>query len=119
MITPWWTESTAAWIGSSMGGVGGLVGSTLGIIYGVFPGRPGFSAFGRRLALGTAVFSAGVLIAGGFALASGQPYAVWYPLVLSGGVVSGLMFGSIPLLRRMERKNEQRRLGAEELRRGG
>ena len=66
------------------------------------------------------LFIAGALslVAGLVALASGQPYHVWYPLVLLGGIPT-LVFGFLwPAMRQRYIQAEQRALAAEEIRRG-
>jgi hypothetical protein len=84
----WWSDEAAGWIGGGAGSALGLLGALVGTLSSL--GR------GRRFVMGT-LFA---MAAGGFvalaacaaALASGQPYAVWYPLALLGilGPVLGL-----------------------------
>jgi hypothetical protein len=65
------------------------------------------------------MFAAGLvaLSAGLVALAQRQPYAVWYPLVLGGGLLTVLFpFILIPVRQRY-RQADMRRLQAEEFRR--
>jgi hypothetical protein len=76
----WWSDREAGWIGGAAGSAFGILGALVGTLSSL--GR------GRRFALAAlaAMASAGLvaLAAGALALASGQPYAVWYPLVLLG-----------------------------------
>jgi hypothetical protein len=70
----WWSDRTG-------GVIGGVAGSMLGLtaaILGLFIARGGLV----------------VLTAGVWALVSSQPYAVWYPLLLVGGL-SVILFGGI------------------------
>jgi hypothetical protein len=85
----WWDDRTAGILGGVLGGVLGAMGALVGW----------FASRGRspRLVLGTLQSAAAlgfVLLAWGVAgLALGQPYAVWYPLLLAGSVGSALGLG--------------------------
>ena len=114
----------AWWSGESAGMIGGILGSGLGILGGVIGSLVGVLAprgVGRSFVLGgiflvilTCVLS---LITGLFALLlAGQPWHVWYPLVLVGGigiVVFGCLF---PVVTRLYRHAEQRQLEASAMR---
>ena len=65
------------------------------------------------LALG-AVF----IVAGITAVVGGQPYGVWYALLLPGLLMVVLMGTMTPVIRLRYRQAEHRRLQAEEFRRG-
>jgi hypothetical protein len=82
------TDAGGAWMDSrTMGLIGGVYGSTLGVLGGLTGllasrGRhPGFvrGAFVLAMILGALAAIAGVA-----AIVDGQPYGVWYPLVLMG-----------------------------------
>jgi hypothetical protein len=117
-MTPWWTDQQAGlW--------GGILGTAIGVLGGIFGTLVGICAPKGKCkravyALTAFLVAAGVmlLIGGVVALAGGQPYGVWYPLTLSGGILTlviGLNFFGI---RAAYRRAEMRRLEAEELRRG-
>jgi len=114
----WWTVEQATWIGAIGGSAIGVVGGTLGAAVGVLAPR----GVGRRVVIPlmvTLTLGGGVaLVAGIVALILGQPYHVYYPLLLGGGVTGGVMGALIPTVRAAYRRAEQNRLGAEELRRG-
>ena len=116
-MTPWWTEGQAGWIGGSLGSFFGILGGVFGTVCGICAPRGKCKA----LVYGISVFmiAAGVaaLIAGIVALLLGQPYVVWYPLVLVGIICTAVVGGLTPVIRRRYREAEQRRLEAEELRR--
>lgn len=82
--TNWWSPQ--------MGGlVGGIGGSALGCLAGLLGCLAGMGkARGFVLAMVKIFIGLGILmaIAGIVAIASSQPYAVWYPLVLMGGILT-------------------------------
>ncbi len=49
---------------------------------------------------------------------TGQPYGVWYSLLLPGLLLTALMGTMTPVIRLRYRQAEHRRLQAEEFRRG-
>lgn len=100
-----------AWWGNREGGIlGGVGGATIGILGGTFGWLAGR---GRARGLVTAgmrgLIAAGsiCLVAGAAAYLQGQPYAVWYPLLLTGILSLAILpFG----LRQMHRQYEAREL---------
>lgn len=90
--TPWWTEQQSGLIwglaGGGLGTLGGLTGAALGVLA---PRgrcrRPVLTAFFAFVVLGSIV-----LVAGAVAMVLGQPYAVYYPLLLVGTVLT-MAFG--------------------------
>ena len=104
----WWTERDAGWIG----GVGGCIVGLLGALIGILGG------FGKArrfvMLLTTAVVGLGMLclVVGAAAFALGQPYAVYYPLVLFGIIATAVFGGNLPILRRRYQQIELRRMTA-------
>jgi hypothetical protein len=96
----WWTDRQGGLIGGAAGLVLGVLGSTVGWL--VSKGRaPAFVLGASRLAAGLGV----VALAGGVAaVASGQPYAVWFPLLLVGAIASCVMG---PASRRFARRYQE------------
>ena len=73
----------------------GLIGGTAGALLGCLGGLLGLlAAMGKArgfvLTMTKMLIALGMLmaIAGILAVASSQPYAVWYPLVLTGGILT-------------------------------
>jgi hypothetical protein len=104
----WWTERDGGLIGGIGGAVMGLAGALIGVL----------SARGRSrtvvlavMALVTAL-SAIALAAGIFAVTHGQPYGVYYPLLLGGGLGFMLFGGLRPMVRRRYDEIELRRMSA-------
>lgn len=117
-MTEWWTSQQAGWIGAGLGLGGSMIG-VIGAVAGFcIPRGIGFRsltvAFLILAAAGIALLGVGV--AAGAVM--GQPYHVWYPLVLGGCVCAPLCAMAVFMLRKFARMHEQRRLDAEELRRG-
>ena len=108
LATPgaWWSDETAGWIGGVAGSAVGLLGAAFGTLTSLGRGRRFVLA--GLLALG---FSGlGLLAVGVVALALGQPYAVWYPLVLMGVLDPVLAFALLPTARRRFDALELRRV---------
>lgn len=80
----WWSDSTGGLIGGIGGTILGLLGGLIGTLAGV--GK------GKKLVLVVSTTMAGlgamVLITGIYGVATGQPYAVFYPLLLLGGMMT-------------------------------
>jgi hypothetical protein len=112
MIEPWFDPIRYAWIpGTLLGVLGGTWGAVLGIL------APRGKA--RTLVLGgLAVLlaaSAVCLVAGIAALLSGQPYGVWYGLLLAG-VIGVIVLGvNVPVALNVYRQAEARKLQARDL----
>ncbi len=116
-MNPWWTAYEGNLFGAIGGSVIGIVGGTLGALAGVLAPRgkgrgPILGSFVALILLGVAMLALGLI-----AVLRGQPYHVWYPLVLCGGILSLVLTCILPGLRTRYRQAEARRLDAEELRR--
>jgi hypothetical protein len=115
-VQPWFenTGMVGGLLGAGAGIMGGIYGTTVGLL--APRGKARRLVFGMHftfLALGAAL-----LIAGITAVSTGQPYGVWYALMLPGGLVSFLMLMFLPMVWMRYRQAEHRRLEAEEFRRG-
>ena len=66
---------------------------------------------------GDVAVGAVLLAAGLTALVGGQPYGVWFALLLPGVLLTTMILSFTPLVRMRYRQAEQRRLEAEEFRR--
>lgn len=107
----WWDDRTA-------GLVGGIGGSILGCLGGLMGTLGGFGK-GRRFVIGLAVLitlsGVAALVVGLVALGVGQPYAVYYPLLLLGGILTVVCGGLLPVIRRRYAEIELRRMTAMDL----
>ncbi len=115
-VEPWF--GNAGLVGGLIGGGIGILGAVYGTVVGVFAprgkGRPFvFAVHWAALAVGGVLVVAGVT-----AVITGQPYGVWYALLLPGLLLTVLMGTATPMIRLRYRQAEHRRLEAEELRRG-
>jgi MFS family permease len=114
----WWTQHEAALFGaisgSAVGGVGGLYGALVGVL------AP--KGIGRRVLIpihvGIVILGFGGLVAGVVAACTNQPYHVYYPLLLIGGIVTFVMGGLLPVVIIRYRQAESRKVDAELLRKG-
>lgn len=110
MATPgaWWDDRAG-------GMLGGILGSGLGCL-GAIIGTLGGMGKARRFVLGLVIagFLTGLLLlgAGVVALIYAQPYAVWYPLFLTGVLCSAVIGGLLPVMRRRYEQLELRRMKA-------
>ncbi len=113
----WWNAHDGNLIGaiagSGLGVVGGLVGTAAGMLAPRGKGR-GF-ILGSMLVM--ALAGAVVLIVGLAALLLKQPYHVWYPLILCGGLGTLVIGPLIPVVNVLYRNAEARRMDAEGIRR--
>jgi hypothetical protein len=104
----WWGDRMGGLVGGIAGGVVGILGSLLGWLGGT--GRA------RRFVLGStqALIVAGVVtfVAGAVAWTRGQPYAVYYPLLLVGGITALVLGIALPSLRKRYEAQELRRMRA-------
>lgn len=118
MAVEWWSQQMAGLIGGLGGGGFGALGGILGAAAGILAPR----GRGKPVIVGamTSIVVIGVaaLVSGIVAVTGGQPYHVWYPLVLIGGILTVVVGSLIPVVMLRYRQAEARRLDAEELRRG-
>jgi hypothetical protein len=85
----WWADRTAGLVGGILGGALGVLGSLIGVLASLGRARSFvLGALHVMAALGIAS-----VVAGGAALVLEQPYAVWYPLVLTGAVCASVGLG--------------------------
>ncbi len=103
---------------------GALGGAAVGLLGGFFGGVGAWAAQRgkwRGLMLGGMAVVGGLcalsLIAGLAGLGLGQPYGVWYPLTLIGGLGAGCFLGLRPVMRKRYAEAESRRMEAQALRR--
>ncbi len=78
----WWSASEAGWIGA----VGGVLFGSLGALVGILVGRGRARNLALTLCWLAAALGCAALIAGLIAVAAGQDYVVYYPLLLIGGL---------------------------------
>ena len=116
-MTPWWSQDSSMWIAIIGGAGGGTCVGLFGALMGVLAPR----GIGRvpMLATHTALVALGIVAlgAGIFAASTGQPYHVYYPLLLGGGIATMVLGGLLPVARLRYRQAEQRRMDAEQFRR--
>lgn len=119
MVDPWFTEQTAGFVGGGLGaGIGTVFGGILGPLVGVCAPRGRCKPLVIGLMVTGLVLGGGLLATGGAALAGGQPWYVWFAFASSGGLLALLMATLLPVVLGRYREAEQRRIAAEELRRG-
>ena len=106
----WWTDR------GIIGGIGGSLLGVLGAAIGILCSK----GRSRSLVIGTmvtlAVIGAVVLLLGLWALFAGQPYGVYYPLLLTGGLDAVIFGALIRVARRRYAEIELRRMGAADMR---
>ncbi len=104
----WWTEPQAGLAGGIAGGCLGTLGALIGILAGL--------GLARRFTLAacwTCISLGGtMLLAGLAALFFGQPYHVYFPLLLAGGIAAAVCGFNLPALYRRYRQIEMRRMSA-------
>jgi hypothetical protein len=104
----WWGDRQGGMMGAAIGCIGGLYGTVIGLL--VPRGKA------RRFVLSLMMTMAGsgsvMLMVGLVALALRQPYAVWYPLVMSGVILGILSLSLLPGVKRQYDQIELRRMTA-------
>jgi len=104
----WWTDRQ----GGLLGGVFGCVIGGLGGLLGLLGGR----GKARRFVIGSlramAIAGAALLVSGVVAVVRHQPYGVYYPLLLAGGLLTVLGTLMAPVVRRRYRQMELRKMQA-------
>ncbi len=119
-MDPWWTEPGAGIAGAIIGGVGGTV---LGGIGGGVCGPLAAAGKARGFVMGffwtALIVGAALVITGVVAMIFlDQPTHVWLVLTAPGALFAALSGGLIPAIKKRYTDAEQRKLAAEELRRG-
>lgn len=104
----WWSEQNAGLIG----GIGGSVIGCLGGLLGTLAGRCRARRFVLFMMTLLTVLGGVAILVGVFALVRSQPYAVWYPLLLGGGICVIAIGVSIPGVRRRYDEFELRKTRA-------
>ena len=109
--TPWWDAQAAGWIGGIGGAALGVCGGVIGILCGLGRGRTVVLAMvWILLAVGALALAAGIIAA-----VTGQPYAVYYPLLLDGSLVTIIVGANYRTVRRRYEQIELRRMQAADL----
>ena len=112
MTQPWFDENMYAWIpGTALGCLGGLWGGVVGTLAPRGRARGFVLGFTWALLLGSAV----LLGLGVVALASGQPYGVWYGLGLPGLIGLMVIGANTFTVYSVYRAAEARKLAARDL----
>ena len=106
-----WFDPMWAWVpGTILGVFGGLWGTLLGVLGSKGTGKTAiWVSYWLLLAIGAVLLALGIA-----AVASGQPYGIWYGLLLPG-VLLLLVVGPLGLVfRKSQRMAEQRKMQAQE-----
>ncbi|MGO8751700.1 MAG: hypothetical protein ACLQNE_37640 [Thermoguttaceae bacterium] len=104
----WWTEQTAGLIGGIGGSICGILGAMIGILGGIGKAR----RFVLTLTAALIVFGVACLVLGVIAWSLGQPYGVYYLLLLGGIILTAVCGGNLPNLRRRYEQIELRKMAA-------
>ena len=115
-IDPWFVN--AGLVGGLIGGGVGILGAVYGTLVGVLVPRGRGRSIVFAMHWGALALGGGFVVAGVTAVVTGQPYGVWYSLLLPGLLLTFLMGTMTPVIKLRYRQAEHRRLHAEEFRRG-
>jgi peptidoglycan/LPS O-acetylase OafA/YrhL len=112
MNEPWFDPNAWAWLpGTLFGCLGGLWGGMVGTLAPMGRARKLVICSGIALV----VIAGAFLAAGVAALAVGQPYGIWYGLLLPGVLGLILIPCLLPVIRMAYREAEERRMQAADL----
>ena len=114
-VEPWFNPGLA---GGLLGGGVGVMGAVYGCVVGVLAPQGKARPFVMALHWGMMALGAVFLAAGIGAAVAGQPYGVWYALLLPGVILLVLIGAFTPVIKLRYRQAEHRLLQAEEFRRG-
>jgi uncharacterized integral membrane protein len=117
-MNPWWTDQQAGLFGGIVGGTIGTLGGLLGTLLGVFGSRGKLRPVVMGIHILLIVLGVIGLVTGIAAVLLHQPYAVWYPPLLMGFILSVVGGCLLPVTIRTYRQAEQRKMQAQDLRRG-
>lgn len=115
-VVPWFDTRTAILYGSIGGGACGVLGGVVGTLAGTLAPR----GKGRGLVLGLMylglAFGIANLVLGLVAVTQHQPYAIWYPFVLLGSILTLVLGLLLPMVKRVYTQVELRKIEADKLR---
>ena len=112
MIEPWFDPNHYAWIpGTAYGLAAGLMGAL--VVWLVPRGRARTFILRAWFTLWAVAFA--LLVVGIVALANGQPWGVWYGLVLPGAIGTLVVGANSVVVLKRYREVEERRLAAKDL----
>lgn len=119
MMEPWFDPIK---FGALYGGIGGGVLGALGGILGAVAGALAPKGKGRVFILGGFALLMWIGVAnlalGIYALIERQPYAIWYPLLLIGAILTAVTGSLRPMIRKRYEEAEMRKMDAAAFRRG-
>ncbi len=107
----WWSDQRAGMIGGIGGGAIGCLCALIGVLSGLGRARQ----LVISLCVGLFAFGAVCLVAGVIAWFISQPYAVYYPLLLAGIILTAVVGGNLPGIIRRYRDIELRRMTSMDL----
>ena len=112
MNEPWFDSNAWAWLpGTLYGCLAGLWGTLAGLLAPQGKARPLIMGLGWLFIVSAVIFLAAAVTA----LATGQPYGVWYGLGLPGLLGVVLLGVLLRVVRLLYRQAEERRMQAEDL----
>lgn len=117
-----WVDNSAGWWTSQQAGLIGAIGGSLIGCLGAMTGILGSKGRARGLVLTTVkiciVIGIVMLIGGVTAIALKQPYAVYYPMLLGGFILTIVFSVNLPAIQRRYDELEIRRMASEDAMRG-
>lgn len=112
MMQPWFNPNHYAWIpGAAYGVAAGLLGGLVGW----FAPRGRARSFILRAWFALWAVAVVLLAAGFVALAQGQPWGIWYGLLLPGAIGTLVVGANSYVVRKTYQHVEERRLAAKDL----
>jgi len=107
----WWSAGAGVWIGIGLGGMGVLLGA-MGALAGLLAPRGRCRGLVMGIMKAMLVIGVAALVIGIVALVKAQPYWVYYPLLLGGGVAAAISLIVTPALRWQYQQHELRKMQA-------
>lgn len=96
-MNPWWSEQTTVLIGAIGGSSVGVLGGLFGTLVGICAPRGRFKAFVIIMQVALTILGMVFLSAGLFGRFTGQPQHVVFPLILGGGILTCVLGCMLPM----------------------
>ena len=111
----WFDAQTAGLVGGITGGAIGVTCGALGIMAGIFARKGKYKNFILAFAFMLIICGAALLCTGIIALATRQPYHVWYPFVFSGALLIVIIIPNYIVLRKTYTSAELKKMDIDDL----
>jgi hypothetical protein len=111
----WFNELTGIYLGAFGGAAIGVLGGAWGTMAGIFASKGKLKRLVLTFALALIITGAISLCTGITALITRQPYHVWYPFALIGGILTAVLIPNYFIIKNIYKKSEMKKMNIEDL----